>query len=219
MRKKQTESRRLGRIEAILDHYEPRIGPQRENYDILDWASPVTQQARFRVLADNVDLQGKSLLDVGCGLGDLRAYLKLRGIEADYTGVDVSEKMVQAALQRQPDGRFLRVDLFDSQRPCPFPDGGFDVVYCSGIFNLDLGNNLQFVPQAVGQFLHLARHCVVCNMLHKRAGKGDGTYFFYDPAEVLPSLRELSGAVRLIDDYLPNDFTVICHKSGAEGQP
>jgi hypothetical protein len=56
-------------------------------------------------------------------------------------------------------------------------------------------------------------------MLHKRAGKGDGTYFFYDPAEVLPSLRELSGAVRLIDDYLPNDFTVICHKSGAEGQP
>ncbi len=210
MRKRQTRERRVGRIEAIRQHYEPRIAADRPHYDILDWASPVTQEARFRVLADNVVLHGRALLDVGCGLGDLRAYLLKRGIQVDYTGVDVSEKMVEAARQRQPDGRFLQADLFGGTPV--FPEDSFDVVYCSGIFNLDLGNNVAFVPRAVGLFLRLARRCVVCNMLHKRAGVGDGTYFFYDPAEILPPLRALAGEVRLIDDYLPNDFTVICHK-------
>ena len=209
MRKRQTKLRQ-GRVQAIREHYEPRIAPDRPHYDILDWASPLTQEARFRVLADNVSLHGKSLLDVGCGLGDLREYLVRRGIDADYTGVDVSGKMVQAALDRQPGGRFLQADLFDGRGP--FPDAGFDVVYCSGIFNLDLGNNVEFVPQAVEVFLRLARQCVVCNMLHKRAGAGDGTYFFFEPAEVLPRLRQLTPQVRLIDDYLPNDFTVICYK-------
>jgi SAM-dependent methyltransferase len=219
MRKRQTELRRKGRIESILEHYEPRISPQRANYDILDWASPLTQEARFRALADNVELRGRSILDVGCGLGDLRSYLAGRGIDADYTGVDVSEKMVAAALQRQPGGKFLRADLFDGagQGPGPsknpFADGSFDVIYCSGLFNLDLGNNVAFVPQAVALFLRLARRCVVCNMLHKRAGVGDGTYFYYDPAEILPPLRKLAGEVRVIDDYLPNDFTVFCFKS------
>ena len=200
----------MGRLEAIRDHYEPRIAPDRPHYEILDWASPVTQEARFRVLADNVALHGASILDVGCGLGDLRAYLLRQGIDADYTGVDVSDKMVQAALDRQPDGRFLTANLFDGSTP--FPPASFDVIYCSGIFNLDLGNNEAFVPQAVEIFLRLARRCVVCNMLHKRSGVGDGTYFFYDPAAVVPALRELGAQVRLIDDYLPNDFTVICYK-------
>lgn len=218
MRKRQTESRRKGRIESILEHYEPRISPQRANYDILDWASPLTQEARFRVLADNADLRGRSILDVGCGLGDLRSYLAARGIDADYTGVDVSDKMIQAALQRQPEGRFLRANLFDGGVAHPFPDASFDVVYCSGIFNLDLGNNLAFVPQAVGLFLRLARRCVVCNMLHKRAGAGDGTYFFYDPSEILPPLRKLAGEVRVVEDYLPNDFTVFCYKTAGGGQ-
>ena len=122
---------------------------------------------------------------MGCGLGDLFAYLRRRKIDADYTGVDVSEKMVQAALQRQPAGRFLHADVF--AEPCPFPPDSFDVVYCSGIFNLDLGNNVEFVPFAVRRFLGLARRFVVCNMLHKRAGVGDGTYFFFDPQDVLPA--------------------------------
>ena len=210
MRKRHTKDRRMGRIEAIRDHYEPRISPDKPNFEILDWASSATQEARFRVLADNVALHGASLLDVGCGLGDLRSFLVRRGIDAAYTGVDVSERMVQAALTRQPDGRFLTANLFDGSTP--FPPASFDVIYCSGIFNLDLGNNVAFVPQAVEVFLRLARRCVVCNMLHERAGVGDGTYFFFNPAEVLPPLRKLAAEVRLIDDYLPNDFTVICHK-------
>ena len=62
--------------ERIRRHYEPRLDRETEPYRILDWASPQSQEARFQVLADEVPLAGKTLLDVGCGLGDLYGFLR-----------------------------------------------------------------------------------------------------------------------------------------------
>ena len=54
----------MKRTKAIRTHYEHRIGASRENFEVLDWASTASQQARFEVLVNNIDLRGKSLLDV-----------------------------------------------------------------------------------------------------------------------------------------------------------
>lgn len=195
---------------AIERHYAPRITPGRENYDVLDWASAASQEARFRVLVENVPLAGKSLLDVGAGLGDLWGFLKRRGLAVDYTGVDLLETMVQAARHRHPDARFLCADLFADS---PFDPDSFDIVFCSGMFNLDVGNNLAFMPVALASFFRLARDYVVVNMLHKRARGGEGAYFYYDPTEIIEMLQPYRCEVRLLDDYLPNDFTVVCRKT------
>ena len=68
----------MSKIKKIRRHYEHRITPERENFDVLDWACAESQQTRFAVLADNVELAGRSLLDIGCGLGDLRTFLDER---------------------------------------------------------------------------------------------------------------------------------------------
>jgi SAM-dependent methyltransferase len=197
----------VGRKRKIQDHYEWRISPHRQNYEILDWASPASQQARFKVLADKIDLHGKSILDVGCGLGDLWAFLKGRGIDVRYTGVDILEKMVQAARERHPDAAFVHGDLFVSN---PFGPGSFDVVFSSGIFNLSLGNNLEFLAQATGELLKIARSQLVFNLLHIRCRTPDKTYFHYDPPQVRSLLAGLDCTIEIVDGYLPNDFTVIC---------
>jgi len=201
------------RLHAIRRHYEHRITPGRPNFDVLDWASAASQRKRFEVFVDNVPLAGRSLLDVGCGLGDLAAYLAELGIEADYTGVDVLEPMVAECRRRYPDLRFVRADLFAGEAIEP---GEFDVVFGSGIFNLNLGNNLGFLADALGRLRELAREHVVFNCLHARsAHDGEDDYFFYDPADVLPLARRDGWEVRLLDDYLPNDFTVICRRPPA----
>ena len=197
---------------AIHSHYEPRITPARENYDVLDWASAASQQARFNVLADQVPLEGRSLLDVGCGLGDLHAYLAARKIAVRYTGVDLIEKMVAAARQRHPGVRFVRGDIFAE----PVLAGEkFDRVFCSGTFNLNLGNNRLFLPQAIGRLFELTNEYVVFNLLHHRARGDDPRYAYYDPADVRAILAKFPCEVRILDDYLPNDFTVICRSTGA----
>jgi len=199
----------MSKKKAIRSHYQPRISPQRESYDVLDWASAASQKTRFGVLVAGVDLRGKSLLDVGAGLGDLWAYLKQRRIDVDYTGVDILDDMAEAARQRYPDARFVTGDIFTDS---PFAPASFDVLFCSGVFNLNLGNNLEFVPLALPVFFALARETVVFNMLHHRYQSAGKRYFYYDPDQIVAMLRELPCQVRLVDDYLPNDFTLICRK-------
>jgi SAM-dependent methyltransferase len=213
---KNEPSKPRGKIQEIRDHYDHRISPRRKNHEILDWASHESQHARFQVFADSVYLAGKTLLDVGCGLGDLRAYLRLRNIPADYTGVDVSENMVQAALERQPDGRFLCADVFGETSF--FPPAAFDVVFCSGIFNLNLGNNRQFLAPALARLLELAREHAAFNLLHQRSAGSDKKYFYYDPDEILQLLKSQPCQVRIIDNYLHNDFTVVCTKTPLPGR-
>ena len=72
------------------------------------------------------------ILDMGCGTGQL-----LRGIQAnfadydiDYTGVDISYKMIEAAKERSNGMNFIvsGVESFNAE------DGLFDIVLCSHSF-------------------------------------------------------------------------------------
>ena len=199
--------------QRIRRHYEPRITAGRANYDILDWASPQSQRARFEVLVRHVELAERSLLDIGCGLGDLLGFLRDRRIDVRYTGVDILDKMVAAARDRHPDGLFLHADIFYPQPHQPvFEPASFDVTFCSGAFNLNLGNNAQFLPHAVAEMIRLARHTAVFNLLHYRTPQQDDTYFYFDPKNIPSLVAGLDVTVQIIDDYLHNDFTVICRK-------
>ena len=125
-----------------------------------------------------------------------------------YTGVDIVEKMVAAARDDHDDADFHCGDVFAGDM---FEPGGFDVVFSSGVFNLDLGNNAEFLPGAIARLLDLTREYLVFNLLHKRAA-GGGPYFYFDPDQVRPILAALPCRSRILSNYLPNDFTVICRK-------
>ena len=51
------------------------------------------QNIKFKFVFDQLDKKN-SLLDVGCGLGNLAEYCRERGWEGKYTGIDLSQKMV-----------------------------------------------------------------------------------------------------------------------------
>lgn len=206
----------MGRLEKIRQHYVSRLVPGQPNYRILDWAGPDTQAARFDVLLRHVPLAGRSLLDVGCGLGDLAGYLRRRGLLSSvrYTGLDVVEELLLQARRDHPTERFLHADLF-SDSPSDTAALGeekFDVVFCSGALNLNLGNNLEFLPRAMQRMIQRARETVAVNFLRARDVETDPTYFFYRPDEVRAIVQPLvaTGGVEIIEDYLPNDFTVLC---------
>jgi len=209
----------MKRKRKILKHYEPHIGTGRDNFEVQDWASARSQEARFAVLVRNVDLSGKTLLDVGCGLGDLLTYLNSLNMRVDYTGIDISKKMILAARAMHEGNRFIWADLFD-----PAPSAGkaelsgkeFDVVFSSGMFNLNLGNNREFLPPAVARLRDFAREYLVFNLLHSRTPYQDNYYAYYDPEEVVTAIRADGWEDRVINDYLPNDFTVLCRQASVD---
>jgi ubiquinone/menaquinone biosynthesis C-methylase UbiE len=66
------------------------------------------------------DLRPARTLDVACGTGFLTRHLG-----GEVTGLDQSERMLEIARERVPEGSFVRGDAF----ALPFPEGSFERVF------------------------------------------------------------------------------------------
>lgn len=195
------------RVDRIRSHYEPRIERYSEGHMILDWEDRESQRARFETLCAAVELEGRSLLDVGCGVGDLAGYLNERGLSVTYTGVDILSKMIRIARRMHPERTFVCADLTSDN---PFSPNSFHTVFCSGVFNLGGAGEHEFVRTLIGILKKIARRHLVFNMLDASAPAPDPAYTYYDPDDVV-GWDELRGTrARVIKGYLPNDFTVVC---------
>jgi SAM-dependent methyltransferase len=198
------------RVERIHSHYEERIREDRDSFDILDWGSRDSQLRRFDVLCDvlrnaGLDTVPFSLLDVGAGLTDLAGHLQERRFECAYVGADITPGIAREAKRRFPERQILLTDVLTAP---PFQAGAVDATFCSGVFNLDLGNNLGFVAGALPALFGLARTVAVANFLHARTSDRYPHCFYYDPEEVIARVPPEARCVQLIDDYLENDFTL-----------
>ncbi len=192
--------------ELLKNHYNPRLEKYNETYRILDWESREAQIARFGVLLDNINIEGLSILDVGCGCGDLFGMLNERGLDVKYTGVDILPGMIDKARSVHKGGEFHCGDIFASDEICRC---SYDVVFSSGIFNLNLGNNMQFFDTAVPVLKKLASKYLVVNLLDESSPGRDEKYFYFNPDEAARKIKESGIKVKVIRDYLNNDFTLI----------
>lgn len=171
----------------------------------LAWGSPESQQRCFEVLCDGLPLRGARVLDVGCGTGDLLLFLRERGIDCEYTGLDVSPAMVAAAAARIPGARFLRGSVLE-----PVPDLGreFDCVVASGVFAHRRAHPREFLHAATARMFSLCRRAVAFNTLSCWGERVEPDEFRADPAETLAFCRSLTPRVALRHDYHAGDFTV-----------
>lgn len=200
------------RKKKITEYYEKNLGKGLCNYEIYDWESQEAQEGRFSVLVDYLPHEGISILDVGCGMGDLHGYLSTHGVTAEYTGVDISGKLIEEGTRKCPDLELVATDIFSNDTAI---NGRlFDVVYCSGVFNLNLGNNYEFLSKAMDVFNRFSTRFVVFNLLSSQTPeKHDQRYFYYDKSRVDEILKKYNySGVAYIEDSCLFDFTVICTK-------
>lgn len=203
----------MRRVKAIKEYYNKNMENATNDYEVLGWESREAQYARFAALKDNVDMQGLKLLDVGCGLGNLLEYLTQQGVDVKYTGVDILPEMIEMANKKGLNGKFICTDVFTD---AAFKTDSFDVVYASGIFNLNLGNNKEFLLSALEHFFRLSKKYVCFNLLHYKSPNKEDTYFYFSPDEAVEIIRKASAekdiSIDIAEDYLKNDFTVLCKK-------
>jgi SAM-dependent methyltransferase len=74
-----------------------------------------------------------SVLDVGCGAGGFAAVWRGFNADLEYTGVDASAALIEAACRLHPDETFVRAD----GARLPFADRSFDVVAALGWLHLE----------------------------------------------------------------------------------
>lgn len=199
------------RIEIISGHYLPNFGKNLENHQILDWESRDAQNSRFSVLTENVSLNGRTLLDVGCGLADLYSFLLDNGIKPDYTGIDILPEMAKSAISRYPEVKILCGDIFSE--PELIGKNKYEVVFSSGIFNLNLGNNIEFLDDALKLFHEISSEYIVFNLLSEKSDNREDKYYYYSIKDVETAVKKICfSKVKIVEDYLLNDLSVICVK-------
>jgi ubiquinone/menaquinone biosynthesis C-methylase UbiE len=84
-------------------------------------------------LVAGIDLAGKRVLDIGCGIGG-PAFLLARKYGAHVIGIDLEPQLIERATRRAAELGLSHQVQFRTVAlgPLPFPDKSFDVVFTSG---------------------------------------------------------------------------------------
>jgi SAM-dependent methyltransferase len=166
-----------------------------------------TQRMRFEVFVLNHDLADKSLLDVGCGTGDLWAHLQARGIGCDYTGIDISPEMVRRCQERFPGVRFESQNILEW-----IPGQPFDYTIAVGIHNIKVDGGRELLEKVTRRQFELCRVAAHVSLLTDRY-EGFASHIQAWPVEEIVTLAlDITPYVVLRNDYLPNDFSVTLYR-------
>ena len=174
----------------------------------LLWWDYRSMALRFRALVKEVPVEGKSVLDAGCGLGDLLPYLYAKAPYFRYLGVDRSEKFIAVAKKRYEGHQFQVGD------PFKHPIGMYDVVLSSGVMNGNVDDWLVKRKKMIKCLWRQTGEVLAFNMAGGlRPIRDDSLIAYADAQEIFDFCKTLSRRVVLKTDYLEKDFTVVMFKS------
>jgi ubiquinone/menaquinone biosynthesis C-methylase UbiE len=155
------------------------------------------------VLAEVMKEPFSDLLDAGCGTGAMLGMFKKDFPDKNYTGIDLSKKMIETAKRKKLDGvHFVAGDCEN----LPFSENSFDVVTCSMSFH-HYPN-----PENFFRSLHGVLRPGGRLILRDMASKSKVMMWFFNHIEI-PVLRTLlhKGDVHV---YTKEDIQKLCRISG-----
>lgn len=178
-----------------------------ESAQSLAWFSVDDQLKRFEILTQIGDLNDKSILDIGCGNGDLCYYLSQYFTNFSYHGIDMIPAFLDNAVEKTkdfPDTTFYLGDFMQGNLPV------VDYVLVSGSLNYK-NSDPDFIFKAIA---HLYAHCnkgLGFNLLSDTINT-DGILMTYSPKTITDFCKTLSNSVVVEDNYVDGDFTVMVYR-------
>jgi len=176
-----------------------------EDVRSVQWTSSFGQKRRFDILLGVEDVNGSSLLDAGCGLGDLYALLTEKELNIDYTGIDIIPEFIKVAQKNFPETNFEIKDILEVEEK-------YDYVLASGALSFKVANNNEHYKRVIKKMYEVANKAVAFNMLDNATHVDNGTYAAYHPKEIAGFCSSFVEHIEVVIDYLPQDFTVYLYK-------
>jgi SAM-dependent methyltransferase len=208
--------------ENMMSRYSERY--KKLGYDVktLGWGSKEQQTKRFdQVLKTGISIQDKTLLDIGCGFGDLAKHLLDNSIRfKSYLGWDLNHDLIDEARTIWKTIEIVNFDVQDISRvETNIPVANIGVML--GVLNLNLKNkidNYVYAETLIRNAFQRVDRCLVVDFLSARL---DDSYpredfvFYYDPSKIVNIISSMSDNWTVHHNYAPipqKEFMVTIYK-------
>jgi SAM-dependent methyltransferase len=201
-------------LTEVATYYSDKLNTYGQTPQGVDWNGEESQFLRFTQLCKIINTSSDfSINDLGCGYGALYDFLcqKFKGFS--YSGIDVSQDMIDAAQhshQLSENSRFVVASQ---------PDEIADFGIASGIFNVRLGRSnsewAEYLEATLDVLDRTSRFGFAFNCLTSYSDEGKmRDYLYYaNPGDVFDLCKKrYSKNIALLHDYDLYEFTILIRK-------
>lgn len=194
-------------IEHLEEDYDKSLKMYGAGPKALLWWDYRSMAIRFRELVKDIPVNGKTIMDAGCGLGDLLPYLYAKSVNFRYTGYDIKPEFVEEAKRHYEGHEFKVGDPFHNRL------GLYDVVISSGVMNGNVKNWMAKRQKMIANLFDQTGEVLAFNMAGGvRPIPHDSLIAYADANEIYNFCKTLTRHVKLDTSYLDKDFMIVMYK-------
>jgi SAM-dependent methyltransferase len=194
----------------MFDRYGSRIASVGHGPAAI--GEPKQRQAfYFECLLETAEVDPQdSVLDIGCGYGDLYSYMRsARDWTGQYVGIDINADLIAAGRSKYPDADLRAQDIQETEI-------GFvaDWVVCCHALTSDT-EGVPFLDHLSSMLDIMWRSCrkgLVFNMLSPLADYTNEVHARPPISDVIGRVTQLSNRFRMRHDYMPFEYAVCAFK-------
>lgn len=196
-------------MNKIVKFYSDKFNKHGNNIKSIGWGNKKDQNLRFEKIFSGIDYDNKTILDVGCGFGDLFFYLNKKNKDNNfkYTGVDITPYFANIAKERL---KFTNSTVYCGE--ILNINKKFDIVIASGSMSYKFKGAKSKNLILIEKMFKISKKIISVNFMSSYSDYQLNKNLHYKPEEMFKFAKKLSPKVNLIHDYDLYEFTLQIHK-------
>lgn len=163
---------------------------------------------RYEELVNSIDLDGSSILEIGCGIGGFYDYCindrNIRNIT--YKGIDLVEGMIDLARRKYPEAEFEVCNILEQELP-----EQYDYVIMCGLFNI--ASSTADMKKILAETFKYCKKAMAFNFISTYVNFLDEEMSYHNPEEVFTfCAKHLNRKIRLNHHYEKCDVSVVVYQ-------
>ncbi|MCS7214802.1 MAG: class I SAM-dependent methyltransferase [Thermodesulfovibrio sp.] len=192
--------------EYVIDFFTKRLIHFKDSPESVGW-TPKGQILRYEAVLKLINPDGKSLLDFGCGKGDFYGFLKQKGINCHYLGVDINSSLIELARRKYAEALFHVKDI-----EIEALDRNFNYTVAIGVFNLAIKGIKEIMKRYLTILFEHTSEKLIFTCLNKNTKFIDFTLTYFTNEELDSFSRTLTDRYQLIDSLIEGDIFLVLEK-------
>lgn len=199
-----------------MKFYSQRFIEEGVSINSVGWKNEETQLLRFSKLLQDIDIENKTILDIGCGLGDLIPFLKLKCKTFNYIGIDICHEFIEHCKKTYINDKNCSFLVVDPIEFCNSQQYDFDIAIASGTFTYKTSNTEDYTNSALTRIIETTKLSFCFNMLSNSVDYTLEKNTHYDKDIIGEFVASFTDRYRILDDYPLYEFTVQIHKGDTQ---